>query len=195
MKIAVIDFETANTSRASACALGVAVIEDGTVTVRAETLIKPPEACGWFRDDFIRIHGITPDAVRDAPTFDAVFDAFRPHLAGAVLAAHNAPFDMGVLGALLGTYGISFACESLCTLRLARAAWPRLRSHSLAAVAAHLGVALDHHRAGSDAYAAARILLALRDCGRPALAPYLRRYDWTGVGGCSLEGTGVRYVH
>lgn len=179
MKIAVIDFETANHSRASACALGIAVIENGAITVRAETLIKPPETCGWFRDDFIGIHGITPDDVRDAPTFDAVFEAFRPHLQGAVLAAHNAPFDMSVLGALLGCYHIPYACESLCTLRLARAAWPRLHRHNLAAVAAHLGVALDHHQAGSDAYAAACILLALRDCSRPALASYLRRYDWT----------------
>lgn len=185
MKIAVIDFETANYSRASACALGVAVIEDGTVTVRAETLIKPPEACGWFRDDFIRIHGITPDDVRDAPAFDVVFEAFRPHLDGAVLAAHKASFDMGVLGALLGCYGIPYACESLCTLQLARTAWPGLSAYNLAAVAAHLGVALDHHRAGSDAYAAARILLALRDCSRPALAPYLRRYDWTSMAGAA----------
>ncbi len=179
MKIAVIDFETANYSRASACALGVAVIEDGAVTVRAETLIRPPASCGWFREDFIRIHGITPDDVLDAPTFDAAFASFRPHLEGAVLAAHNAPFDMGVLGALLGFYRIPFACESLCTLRLARTAWPGLRSHNLAAVAAHLGIPLDHHHASSDAYAAARIVLAASPCDRPALTPYLRSYDWT----------------
>ena len=179
MKIAVIDFETANYSRASACALGIAVIENGAVTVRDETLIKPPAECGWFRDDFIDIHGITPEDVRAAPTFDAVFAAFRPYLEGAVIAAHNAPFDMGVLGALLDCYHIPFACEGLCTLRFARHAWPALCSHSLSALAAHLGVPLDHHHAGSDAYAAACILLARHACERPALAPYLRRYEWT----------------
>jgi len=179
MKIAVIDFETANYSRASACALGIAVIEDGAVTHCEETLIKPPEACGCFRADFIRIHGISPDDVCDAPAFDTVFAAFTPHFSGATLAAHNAAFDMGVLGALLTHYRIPFACEALCTLRIARAAWPALPSHRLNTVAAHLGVPLDHHRAGSDARVAAQILLAQqRHAGPASLRRYCRRYAW-----------------
>ena len=36
-----IDFETANSSRSSACAIGVAVVRDGRVVEHGSTLINP----------------------------------------------------------------------------------------------------------------------------------------------------------
>jgi len=161
MKITVIDFETANQSRVSACALGLAVIEAGEVAGRVERLIKPPKGFGWFREDFIGIHGITHEHVAGAPTFDAVFPELRPYFENALLAAHNARFDMGVMGALLGYYDIPFSCDYFCTLAVSRAVWPDLPAHDLGTVAAHLGINLNHHQAGSDAYAAAQIILAM----------------------------------
>ncbi len=161
MKITVIDFETANRNRASACSIGVAVIEDGEITTRVERLIKPPKGIGWFREDFIDIHGITHADVCDAPGFDTVFQELRPYFENTLLAAHNAVFDIGVLGALLGHYGISYSCDYFCTLAASRAVWPHLPAHDLGTVARHLGVALDHHHAGSDANAAARMILAM----------------------------------
>ncbi len=163
MKITVIDFETANQSRASACAIGVAVIEEGSVTVRLERLIKPPKGFGWFRDDFIGIHGITHEDVCGAPRFDSVFQELRPLFKGAVLAAHNAAFDIGVLSALCVHYGIPLAGEYLCTLQAARTVWPDLPAHDLKSLAAFLGVALNHHQAGSDACAAAAVVTAMRE--------------------------------
>ena len=46
MKITVIDFETANRSRVSACSVGIAVIEAGEITTRVERLIRPPKGFG-----------------------------------------------------------------------------------------------------------------------------------------------------
>jgi len=161
MKITVIDFEVANHNRASACSIGIAVIEDGEITIRAERLIKPPKGFGWFREDFIRIHGITHADVCDAPGFDTVFQELRPHFENTLLAAHNAAFDMGVLGALLGHYGLSYSCGYFCTLAASRAVWPELPAHDLGTIARHLGIGLDHHRAGSDANATARMILAM----------------------------------
>ena len=161
MKITVIDFETANYSRASACSIGIAVIEAGEITTCVERLIKPPYGFGWFRPDFIGIHGITHGDVRDSPEFDTVFNELRPYFENALLAAHNAAFDMGVLGALLGHYNIPFACDYFCTLAASRAVWPDLPAHDLKTVSKHLGVELNHHHAGSDANAAARMILAL----------------------------------
>ena len=161
MKITVIDFETANYNRASACSIGIAVIEAGEITTRVERLIKPPKGFGWFRENFIGIHGITHETVRDAPGFDTVFQELRPYFENTLLAAHNAIFDMGVLGALLVYYGISYSCDYFCTLAASRAVWPDLPAHDLGTVARHLGVDLDHHHAGSDANATARMILAL----------------------------------
>jgi len=161
MKITVIDFETANYNRASACSIGIAVIEAGAITTRVERLIKPPKGFGWFREDFIGIHGITHRDVRDAPGFDTVFQELRLHFENTLLAAHNASFDMGILGTLLGHYGISYSCDHFCTLAASRAVWPDLPAHDLGTVACHLGIDLDHHHAGSDANAAARMILAM----------------------------------
>ena len=161
MKITVIDFETANYNRASACSIGLAVIEAGEITTRVERLIKPPKGIGWFREDFIGIHGITHETVRDAPGFDAVFQELRPYFENTLLAAHKTSFDMGVLDALLVYYGISYSCDYFCTLAASRVVWPDLPAHDLGTVARHLCVDLDHHHAGSDANAAARMILAM----------------------------------
>ena len=161
MKITVVDFETANYNRASACAIGIAVIEAGEIITRVERLIKPPKGIGWFREDFIGIHGITHADVHEAPGFDTVFQELRTHFENTLLAAHNAVFDMGVLGALLGHYGISYSSDYFCTLAASRVVWPDLPAHDLGTVARHLGADLDHHHAGSDANAAARMILAM----------------------------------
>ena len=49
MNFASIDFETANTSRVSICAAGLAVFENGVLTESLYWLVKPPKGHGWFR--------------------------------------------------------------------------------------------------------------------------------------------------
>ena len=49
MKIVAIDFETANYSPLSACALGLAIFEDHKLVESPYWLIKPPKGHGWFR--------------------------------------------------------------------------------------------------------------------------------------------------
>ena len=53
MTITSLDFETANYSRVSMCAIpGVAVFEDGNLTECLDWPVRPPKGHGWFRDDF-----------------------------------------------------------------------------------------------------------------------------------------------
>ena len=103
MRAIAIDFETANEQRASPCAVGLAWIEDGAVTRRAYRLIRPPEM--RFSPGNIRIHGIRAADVVDADDFPAVMAEFLDDLAGTLVLAHNAPFDMGVIAATFEVYG------------------------------------------------------------------------------------------
>lgn len=150
-----IDFETANARRDSACAVGVAEVfrPDAPIFRR---LIRPEPA--EFSPFCVAVHGIRAADVADAPTFAGIWPDLSRRLEGATLLAHNASFDSGVLSACLLAAGLPVPnIRFICTVELARAAFPDLRSHKLNVVAHHLGIALDHHEAGSDAAACAAI--------------------------------------
>ncbi len=165
MNFAAIDFETANYRRYSACSIGVALVREEQVVQRITRLIRPPD--DWFV--FTGLHGISWDMVYDQPTFAEVWQDIVPQLDGLeFLAAHNASFDRGVLHA---------CCEEgfvpaplipfVCSMKVAKQVW-QPRRVGLAHVCELLGIPLNHHEAGSDAEACARILIkAHRQGWRP----------------------------
>lgn len=157
------DFETANHSAVSICAAGVAIIENGQLVGTRHWLVRPPQGHGWFREDFIGIHGITHEDVMDAPEFPTVAGELFPLLSSAHLViAHNASFDVRTLRSTLQYFGMQHAgFPCLCTLKAARAIWPHLSNHKLDTVASHVGYAVRHHNAEDDAKAAGLALLAM----------------------------------
>lgn len=160
-----LDFETANNSRDSACALAVVRVEDGRVVAERCRLIRPPTATFLFTG----IHGITWRHVRDEPTFDGVWPDLAELIHGVdFLVAHNAPFDRGVLRACCERYG--FAPPELPWLDTVRAAKKRwgLPRNRLPDVCDHLGIALQHHDPASDARACALIAVAVGEAHYPA---------------------------
>jgi DNA polymerase-3 subunit epsilon len=169
MTVIAIDFETANERRDSACAVGLAWIAGGAVVRRETRLIRPPEL--RFSPGNIRVHGILPADVRHRPEFPAVMAEFLPDLAGGLILAHNAGFDLGVLRASLAAYGLAPPAFSyLCTLQIARKVFPAAEGCGLGKVAARLGIRFEHHDAGEDAYACAEIALAAaRERGVPSI--------------------------
>ncbi|MBI1209249.1 MAG: hypothetical protein GC191_18430 [Azospirillum sp.] len=153
-----IDFETANAARSSPCSIGLAWIGNEGVSHISHRLIRPKN--NVFDGFNIAIHGIRPEDVEDEPEFPEVWEEIAPHLAGRIILAHNASFDMSVLRATLDLYGLPWPEMSyLCTVKIARARWPDLSDHKLPTVAAHLGLEVAHHVASSDADACARIAL------------------------------------
>ena len=152
-----IDFETANPHKDSACAIGLVKVVKGKIVAREQRLIDPQD---YFYEQFIDVHGITPEDVVEAPTFEQVWKELSPLLKGAdFLAAHYAPFDRSVLLACCAAYGIKLPTQPFfCTVRLARTAW-NLRPTKLPYVCDALGIKLKHHDPLSDALACARIVL------------------------------------
>jgi len=171
-RFAAIDFETANYSADSACAVGVAIVERGRIVARLHERIRPPSR----EFVFSYIHGLTWNDVKDAPRFDAVWEGIARELEGiAFLAAHNAPFDRSVLAAVCQTYGLAAPVQPfVCTVRLARAQWD-IRPTRLPDVCRYLGIKLHHHQADSDAEACARIVIAAQEEGWRFRAPMQAR--------------------
>jgi DNA polymerase-3 subunit epsilon len=165
MRIAAIDFETANYSDASICAAGVAVFDDGVLAESLYWLIRPPKGHGFFRPDFIEIHGLRWFDVQDAPELPAIAPQLLERLVSAdIVVAHNAWFDRRKLTGTLEHFGI--ACPPLdwsCTLQLSRRVWPDLPDHRLDTVAEHIHHVFRHHNAEADAEAAGRVMIEMMD--------------------------------
>jgi DNA polymerase III epsilon subunit-like protein len=89
-----IDFETANRSRASICAAGIAVFENGTLTESLHWLVRPPKGHGWFLPEFTEnCHGLTRFDVQDAPDFSAIAPELLARLTRAdIVIAHKASY-------------------------------------------------------------------------------------------------------
>jgi len=115
------------------------------------------------------VHGIAAADVRHAPLFADVAGTLAGLLAGRVLVAHNASFDLGFLRYAFQSCGHEVPLAwpmTLCTMRTAAALLPGV-PRSLAGCCALLGV--EHagaHEALADARAAAGVLghlIAARD--------------------------------
>jgi DNA polymerase-3 subunit epsilon len=153
-----LDFETATSSRASACALGLVYVKDGAVVGVERVLIRPPgnEYSGFN----IGIHGIHPVMTMSSPSFGKLWPVLHERVGGKLLVAHNASFDVSVLRHCLDECGCRYPdTDYLCTLVVSRARWPHLHSHRLPDIAHHCGITLKHHDPGEDARACAEILL------------------------------------
>lgn len=168
-----IDFETADQGRDSACSVGLVRVEHGVITRKEVQLIRPPRLEGGDLFSpapaefmFTYIHGIKPEQVLDAPTFGQAWPKLAPILKGAeFMAAHNAPFDSGVLNACCEAAGLPKpAHRFVCTVRLARSTWS-IYPTKLNNVCQHLDIELNHHEALSDALACARIVIAAEKKG------------------------------
>lgn len=153
---AAIDFETANESRWSACAVGIVVVSNSRVVAREQFFIRPPSAD--FR--FTYIHGLTWSDVESAPGFGKLWPRLQSLLRRMdFLAAHNASFDRGVLNACCALAEVDPPpLPFVCTVRLARALWS-IYPTKLPRVCSELGIPLRHHEALSDAEACAQIVL------------------------------------
>ena len=153
-----IDFETATREPTSACALGVAIVRGGRVAERHSWLIQPPFNEYEFWNT--RVHGLGPEDTQLAADFREVWFEVQSLLAQGPLLAHSASFDVRVLRALIASHELpARAYEYVCTVSMARKAFPRLHKHTLDTVCDHCGIALVHHDAASDAEACANVAL------------------------------------
>ncbi|RIX31407.1 exonuclease domain-containing protein [Amnibacterium setariae] len=160
LDFAAIDFETAGPSAASACSVGVAVVEDGRVVDRVGWLIRPPAGHDVFSDWNIRIHGITPDRVVDAAGWAEQLDDLLGAIGDRPVVAHNARFDMGVVRAACFASGVRTPpLDYFCSLRVARRTYA-LTSYRLPVAAMAAGFEdFAHHDALADAEACAAIVV------------------------------------
>lgn len=156
MNFLAIDFETANRYPNSACSVGLVRVEEGVITKKKTFLINPPYE--YF--EFSHIHGISPEDVEDQPTFKVLWKKMESFFNEIdFVVAHNVGFDRRVLEHCCSTYGLTAPdVEYRCTVKLSRSVL-KIKPANLANVCRELFIPLNHHDAGSDAEACARIMI------------------------------------
>jgi DNA polymerase-3 subunit epsilon len=157
----VLDLETTGGS-----ARNDAITEIGAVKVRGgerigelATLVDPGTG---VPPGIVALTGITTAMITGAPRLSAVLPTLLEFLSGAVLVAHNAPFDAGFLRAACERHGRAWPRPPvLCTARLARAVLSPDEAPSvrLGALAQLFGTTTKPtHRALADARATVEVL-------------------------------------
>lgn len=88
------------------------------------TLVRPRDADrltikGKGGKSAADVHGITPDKVRYAPEWKAIYEQVASALAGKVWLAYNADFDVRMLGQSLKAQSLAMpeACEVVCVMK------------------------------------------------------------------------------
>lgn len=161
-----LDFETANRARASACAIGlVRFDETGEVDADLYTLLKPHPNLGYFDYGNIQVHGILPEHVADAPSWNEVFPTIAAFIGDRPIVAHNMSFDGYILSDLAELYAHApLENRRYCTLRLARKLLDKAMRKNLNAVFHYYfpEARFTHHHAGEDALAAGMIFARMQ---------------------------------
>lgn len=153
---AVIDVETTGFDTLRDRIVEVAIVHtDGIeITSRWSSLVRPGVPIPAMAQ---AMHGISDDDVRDAPELWELLPAIEDLVAGRTIVAHHATFDRNFLWTLRRPW--------ICTLELARRAYPNAPSHRLGRLVDYLGLqprltSGRLHRALADAEAAAYLLMA-----------------------------------
>ena len=170
------DVETPNRFNNRISAIGISVIENGTIQEEFFSYVNPEAPFDLFNT---QLTGIDENTVANAPTFPELWAAIEPVMSSGILVAHNAVFDLGVLKKCLLDYGILWknTARYCCTVQMGRRLVPGI-SHSLNVMCAHYGIALDHHQADSDSHACAEILLRYFSSGAEE-RDFIRTYRLT----------------
>ncbi len=181
---AVVDLETTGLSPARDAVLEIGLVladGDGRVEREWSTLVHPSPG-RTVEVGPSRIHGLVAEDLDGAPSIAQVADLLVSELAGRVVVAHNARFDVGFLTAALGRTGHLVGqarVPRMCTMEWARHFVP-VHSRRLTSCCEAAGVVIGrHHSALDDAEAAAGLLAHYLHvgAGRGEAVPWWRTLD------------------
>ena len=140
--------------------IGIVKIKNLKIVGTYQTMINPGCKIPPFITQFT---GIDDDDVHSAPSFSEVIGEIEKFIGDSTISGHNLSFDLSFLRyEFLRNGNEPLTNTDICTLKLARKLYPRLRSKSLSSVTKHLNLKNPQaHRARGDAEVTAQILLKM----------------------------------
>jgi DNA polymerase-3 subunit epsilon len=158
MNFFALDVETANADYSSICQIGIAEFEDGKIIDRWCSLINPET---YFDSFNTSIHGISKEDIKNAPTFESIYNVISEKLTGKI-TIHHMPFDKIAITRACISYNLEILQPKwLDSAKIVKRTWDEFscRGYGLANMADHLNIKFDHHDALEDAITAGQIVL------------------------------------
>lgn len=201
---AITDIETTGSYAAGNSIIEIGIcVHDGQQVVREyHTLLDPGRPLPKF---ITALTNIYDEMLQGAPSFHQIADELEEVLKDTVFVAHNVSFDYSFIRAEFAAIGRQWNSKRLCTVRLARKAFPGYRSYSLGNICSVLGIENEAaHRALGDARAAKDLFekclsvlseqeiskMISRTSGEVHLPPNLSKHEYDAL----PEKAGVYYL-
>jgi DNA polymerase III subunit epsilon len=154
---------------------GLSVENDAIIQIGGVRILNGQIIDGEAFDSFVHpgrkippgstlVHGISDDDVTDAPDIATAGRAFHHFARDAILVAHNAPFDIGLLRKSEAEMGVEWNHPVLDTVLLSAVIFGVTEEHSLDALCDRLAITIPaelRHTAYGDAHATGAALVKL----------------------------------
>lgn len=173
---AIVDIETTGSHASGNGITEIAIIlHDGkAVEGKFQTLVNPQTSIPKFVSS---LTGIYNHMVADAPVFSDVASNIYELLKGRIFVAHNVNFDYSFLRSQLKNVGFDWQARKLCTIRMAKKAFPGLKRYGLGHLCDHFGIDnVQRHRATGDALATTTLFeMVLQKGGEQMIKDFLKK--------------------
>lgn len=174
MKYLVLDFETSCKDKASICSIGYTLLDDANIIDKGSYFCRPEPF--EFDEANIAINGIVRSLVYAEPPAKNILPEIL-NFNYDYIVSHNAEFDMNCLYQIAEKQNIHIPHKQvLCTMILAS----RILATGyigLGHLCDFLGIKFNHHEAGDDALAAAKVLQHILSLENYELGPLLTKYS------------------
>ena len=153
-----IDLETTglNANADTIIELGAVRFQQGEVLDRFQTFVNPGRQIPTFIQ---QLTSITPAQIERAPAFHQVAGRFADFIGDLPIIGHNVAFDLG----FLRSHHLPLPNRNYNTYDLAAVFLPALPEYNLTALAKHLDISHEQHRALGDAEATALVFHRLME--------------------------------
>lgn len=173
---AIVDIETTGSfaSENGITEIAIILFNGSEVEERYSTLVQPRYPIPKFVS---HLTGITNAMVASAPLFSEIALVVHRMLHNRIFVAHNVNFDYSFIKYHLRECGFEWNTKKLCTLKLAREAFPGMQKYGLESLCRNLEIPVENrHRAGGDADATCIIFdMILKKGGEKIIQQYFKK--------------------
>lgn len=155
---AIVDIESSggNYQKDRIIEIAIIVHDGNSIIEQYVSLVNPQTPITPF---VVGLTGITDEMVKDAPTFEEIYETVERLTSENIFVAHNARFDYGFIKSEFKRINKTFLRKQICTVNLSRKIIPNHRSFSLGNLCSDLGIQISNrHRALGDTLATVKLL-------------------------------------